>query len=137
LRRHDRRKPDINVTPLVDVVLVLLIIFMVVTPQIEAGAAVDLPAAKNPDPATEGQLAPIVVSVTARGQVHLERGQVALERLGERLRQIRDAEPNRAVILKGDRAARYDDVRPVLQIVQDLGFPGASLQVGERRPEEP
>jgi biopolymer transport protein ExbD len=133
VRRRDQRRPDINVTPLVDVVLVLLIIFMVVTPQFEAGAPVDLPPVENPDAAAEGQMSPIVVSVTSRGVLFVEREPLALDDLRARLREVRDLDPERAVLLKGDRAARFDDVRPVLEVVQDLGFPGASLQVGERR----
>jgi biopolymer transport protein TolR len=136
LRRREARKPEINVTPLVDVVLVLLIIFMVVAPQLEAGAAVEVPTVSNPDASTEGQMSPIVVSVTSRGAVFVERDAVAPEALRERLREVRDDEPDRAVLLKGDRGARFDDVRPVLEIVQDLGFPGASLQVGERKSGE-
>jgi biopolymer transport protein ExbD len=132
LRRRDERRPDINVTPLVDVVLVLLIIFMVVAPQLEAGAPVEVPSVENPDPAVEGQMSPIVVSVTGQGAVFVEREAVAREALRERLRRVRDVDPDRAVLLKGDRGAVFDDVRPVLEAIQDLGFPGASLQVGER-----
>jgi biopolymer transport protein ExbD len=133
LRRREQRRPDINVTPLVDVVLVLLIIFMVVTPQLEAGAAVELPSVENPDASAEGQMSPIVVSVTNRGAIYVERQPVALDTLRARLREVRDADPERAVLLKGDRSASFDRVRPVLEVVQDLGFPGASLQVGERK----
>jgi biopolymer transport protein ExbD len=133
LRRRDERKPDINVTPLVDVVLVLLIIFMVVAPQLEAGAPVEVPSVENPDAAAEGQMSPIVVSVTSRGAVFVEREAVAPDALRDRLQEVRDVDPDRAVLLKGDRGARFDDVRPVLEVVQDLGFPGASLQVGERK----
>ncbi len=136
MRRRDPRKPDINVTPLVDVVLVLLIIFMVVTPQLEAGAHVEVPSVENPDPAAEGQMSPIVVSVTGKGAVFVEREQVAADALRSRLREVRNVDPDRAVLLKGDRGARFDDVRPVLEVVQDLGFPGASLQVGVRKGSE-
>jgi biopolymer transport protein ExbD len=136
LRPRELRPPEINVTPLVDVVLVLLIIFMVVAPQLEAGAAVDVPAVENPDAADRAQLAPIVVSVTSGGALFLERDRISPDALEARLRTIRDAEPDRAVLLKGDRGAPFDEVRPVLRVVQDLGFPGASLQVGEREEGE-
>ncbi len=136
MRRREPPRPDINVTPLVDVVLVLLIIFMVVAPQLEAGAAVDVPSVANPDPSAEGQISPLVVSVTRDGAVFVEREAVAAEALRERLRAARDVDPDRAVLLKGDRGAAFDDVRPILEVVQDLGFPGASLQVGARAEEE-
>ncbi len=136
MRPREARRPEINVTPLVDVVLVLLIIFMVVAPQLEAGAAVDVPAVEHPDAADQAQLSPIVVSVTSRGALFLERDPISREALEARLRAVRDAEPDRAVLVKGDRGAPFDDVRPVLRVVQDLGFPGASLQVGERKEGE-
>jgi biopolymer transport protein TolR len=136
LRPREPRRPDINVTPLVDVVLVLLIIFMVVAPQLEAGAAVDVPSVANPDPAVDGQMSPIVVSITSRGDYFVERDRVSAEELHARLREVRDVDPDRAVLLKGDRGAPFDHVRAVLQVVQDLGFPGASLQVGGRDGEE-
>ena len=136
MRPRDLRRPEINVTPLVDVVLVLLIIFMVVAPQLEAGAAVDVPAVENPDAPDQAQLAPVVVSVTSGGALFLERDPISPDALEARLRAIRDADPDRAVLVKGDRGAPFDEVRPVLRVVQDLGFPGASLQVGERREGE-
>jgi biopolymer transport protein ExbD len=76
------------------------------------------------------------VSVTRNGSVFVEREEVARDALRDRLRQVRDVEPDRAVLLKGDRTAPFDDVRPVLEVVQDLGFPGASLQVGERKSDQ-
>jgi biopolymer transport protein ExbD len=131
-RERLRRRPDINVTPLVDVVLVLLIIFMVVTPQLESGEHVEVPAVENPDPAVEGALSPVVVSVNTRGGIWLEKQKVASGELRERLRDVRDEDPERPVLLKGDRSARYADVRAVLDLVQELGFPGAALEVSVR-----
>ena len=65
MRRPERAKPDINVTPLVDVVLVLLIIFMVIIPQMQAGANVDPPGARNPDKTNDVKNPPITLSVTS------------------------------------------------------------------------
>jgi biopolymer transport protein TolR len=126
--------PEMNVTPLVDVVLVLLIIFMVVTPQLEAGAAVELPAAMNPDKENKN-LTPTTVSLTARGELFLDRKQVKREELLSQLKAVRASQPESPVVLKADRAVRYAEVRGVFKSLQDLGFPGISLQVVDRAKE--
>jgi biopolymer transport protein ExbD len=132
VRRPARARPDINVTPLVDVVLVLLIIFMVIVPAMQAGAQVRLPGVENPDEKTAAST-PITVSVTASGQIWLEKTPVDRDRLALELRRMRAAAPHRRVILKGDRDARYADVRAVFRECQGIGFPGVSLQTGDRR----
>ena len=126
--------PEMNVTPLVDVVLVLLIIFMVVTPQLEAGAAVELPAATNPDKENKN-LTPTTVSLTARGELFMDRKQVKREELLSMLKAVRASQPDSPVVLKADRAVRYAEVRGVFKSLQDLGFPGISLQVVDRAKE--
>jgi biopolymer transport protein TolR len=133
--RARRPRPDINVTPLVDVVLVLLIIFMIVVPQLEAGASVDVPHVENPDAPLEGALSPLVVSVTRHGAIHVDRLRVSREELGEHLRASREADPERPVLLKGDRAADYGAVRDVLHAIQTLGFPGAAVEVSAHEEE--
>ena len=84
---------DINVTPLVDVVLVLLIIFMVVTPELEAGAAVDLPAAANVDKGEENSLTPTTVSLTAQGALFIDKHEVPRAQLVEKLRGVFEKDP--------------------------------------------
>jgi biopolymer transport protein ExbD/biopolymer transport protein TolR len=126
-------EPDINVTPLVDVVLVLLIIFMVIMPQMEAGMAVNLPGMHHPDGASKGKLEPLLVSLSASGTLYLDKELVDREQLTARLREAHAREPERAVVLKGDKAVRYDEVRALFKQCQELGFPGVSLQVGELR----
>ena len=132
MRRPARARPDINVTPLVDVVLVLLIIFMVIIPAMEAGAQVRLPGVMNPDEKTAAGT-PITVSDTASGTIYLEKSAVPTERLVAELRRMHAAAPHRRVILKGDKEARYADVRTVFRECQEVGFPGVSLQTGDKR----
>ncbi|PTL84732.1 biopolymer transporter ExbD [Vitiosangium sp. GDMCC 1.1324] len=127
--RRSSLTPEMNVTPLVDVVLVLLIIFMVVTPQLEAGAAVELPAVVNPDKGEDNSLTPTTVSLTAQGAFFLDRKEVPREQLVEQLRAIHEKDPEARVVLKADRAVRYAEVRTVFKTLQDIGFPGISLQV--------
>ena len=115
-------KADINVTPLVDVVLVLLIIFMVVTPLIASGIAVDLPLTANhsrkPDDGKD-----IIVSVARDGRVYV--GTQALARASELgpviLAEQRKA-PNKTVFLKGDLRAPYGAVRRAMQSLHDVNI---------------
>lgn len=131
--RRSNLTPEMNVTPLVDVVLVLLIIFMVVTPQLEAGAAVELPIASHVDKSEENSLTPTTVSLTAAGELYLDREQVTREELEKQLQAIREKDAENKVVLKADRAARYAEVRNLFKTLQDIGFPGISLQVVERK----
>ncbi|XXX72704.1 biopolymer transporter ExbD [Sorangium sp. So ce134] len=126
-------EPEINVTPLVDVVLVLLIIFMVIAPQMEHGERVELPAVFQPDPKSKSKLDPIYVTITGAGTVFLEKEAVAdLPSLGERLRAIRAVEPERRVVIKGDSSVQYGRVREAFALCQEVGFAGISLQVSQR-----
>jgi biopolymer transport protein TolR len=131
--RREPIKPEMNVTPLVDVVLVLLIIFMVITPQMEAGAAVDLPGILHPDPRSEGKLEPVTLSLTAAGELYLEKERLDRAAAGAGLKKIHADTPERRVVLKADRAVRYDEVRKLFKQCQEIGFPGVSLQVGDRK----
>ncbi len=133
MRRPEPARPDINVTPLVDVVLVLLIIFMVVIPQMEAGATVNVPGAAHPDPKTSIAVPPITLSVTASGNLYLEKRAVTRDELVVLLRQGHAASPRSKLVLKGDRAVGYGLMRTLFRECQGLGFPGVSLQVGDRR----
>jgi biopolymer transport protein ExbD len=135
LPRRTGPSPEMNVTPLVDVVLVLLIIFMVITPQMEAGAAVDLPGIFHPDPKTDARHEPITVSLTASGGLYLEKDRVEAPVLAEKLAALRAEFPERRIVLKADRAVPYGDVRTLFSQARELGFPGISLQVGDKKKE--
>lgn len=124
--------PEINVTPLVDVVLVLLIIFMVIAPALEHGERVELPAVSRPDKDQKGKLDPITVTVAASGTLYLEKEAVTAEALPARLTELHAREPDRRVVLKGDGTLDYAKVRDVFAIVQNGGFAGVSLQVQKR-----
>ena len=124
-------KADINVTPLVDVVLVLLIIFMVVTPMIASGIAVDLPRTANhsrkPDDGRD-----IIVSVARDGRIYV--GTQALPRVEELGRVILAEQrkaPGKAVFLKGDLRARYGAVRRAMQSLHDANIQDIVLGTDE------
>ena len=124
-------RSEINVTPLVDVCLVLLIIFMVVTPILQAGVKVDLPKTTNASP-LPGETGQINVSVAADGSVYVRNLKVADAALPQVLATLHDAEPDREVIVRGDRRLMYEKVSDVLTTVGQAGFTRVGL-VTEKR----
>ncbi len=128
-------KPEMNVTPLVNVVLVLLIIFMVIVPQMAAGATVNVPAASNYDP-SKPEVKPLTLSVTRSGRTYIEKAYVPATELEAELKQMHGADPYRRVRIKADKRAAYGYVRGLFKTCQDVGFPGVGLQVGDRKDEE-
>jgi biopolymer transport protein TolR len=123
-------KADINITPLVDVVLVLLIIFMVVTPMLQRGAEVKLPRAKNATSSEDSSEATII-SVKEDGSVYLQNDLITVDLLREQLQGILLAEPFKYILIKGDVRARWSDVRKVMEVCEDLGAKSVGLQTDE------
>ena len=117
---------DINVTPLVDVCLVLLIIFMVVTPMLQKGVPVNLPVTEQPDktPDTEKQLQ---ISVKADGSVYLGPSVVRKDQVQSGLEEIHERTPDREIAVKGDRAVKYGDILDVLKACREVGFNDVGL----------
>jgi biopolymer transport protein TolR len=130
-RSKVRIQPVMNVTPLVDVVLVLLIIFMVVIPAMDQSAAVDLPSLFNVDKEAKSKVDPFTLSLTASGDLYFEQNQVSEERMAEVLREANLKDPTRRLILRADRVAKYGVVRGLFKSCQEVGFPGVALKVNE------
>ena len=130
LARKKRGKvaPEMNVTPLVDVVLVLLIIFMVILPAAVSDLNLELAEIQNPDDARENDDEPYVLSVDAEGALYFEDYLVERDALAGHLRNAAAADPNKKLVLVGDHRLTYDQVRDVMAIVQDVGFPGVNLR---------
>jgi TolR protein len=117
---------EINVTPLVDVMLVLLIIFMVAAPMMMVGVPVSLPQTSAQRLAQTAP--PVVVTVTREGRVFLRQEEVAEADLAARLRALREAEANDApVYVRGDRAIPYGEVMRVMGRVAAAGVARVSL----------
>jgi biopolymer transport protein TolR len=117
---------DINVTPLVDVCLVLLIIFMVVTPMLQKGVPVNLPVTDQPEktPDTEKQLQ---ISVKADGSVYLGPNVVRKDQVQASLEEIHQRTPDREIAVKGDRLVKYGDVLDVMKACREVGFNDVGL----------
>jgi biopolymer transport protein ExbD/biopolymer transport protein TolR len=130
-----RPRPIMNVTPLVDVVLVLLIIFMVVIPAMEQGLNIVVPGIFNIDAKTDEKAKPFMLSLTKDGKVYLDEESVPWPALENRLRQVSRSQPNRRLVLRGDNSVPYGKVRSLYKSVQEVGFPGVSLRVNHRKGE--
>ena len=113
---------EINVTPFVDVMLVLLVVFMVTAPLLQAGVAVDLPEADAPPLAQDNT--PLTVTLDREGTLYLGDAQVALPSLRERLRAIaRARDPKTTVVyLRADKGLAYGDVVRVMAEIRGAGF---------------
>ena len=111
---------QINVTPLVDVMLVLLVIFMVTAPIIQQGVSVDLP--KTRAAGLNSQEDPLVVGLTKDGTVYLNDNQIAVADLRGKLTAIGRERPDRAVLLRADRSVPYGDVVGIIAAIKESGI---------------
>jgi biopolymer transport protein TolR len=112
---------DINITPLVDVCLVLLIIFMVVTPMLQKGVDVTLPETTKPDKMPENQKQ-LTVSIKQDGTVFVAANWVTDENLKATLEEVHTSNPDKEVVIKADRRLKYKKVRGLMQMVNEAGF---------------
>jgi biopolymer transport protein TolR len=110
---------QINVTPLVDVMLVLLVIFMVTAPIIQQGVAVDLPKTRAAPLAAQEE--PLVVGVAQNGAIFLNDNPIALADLRTKLVAIAQARPDHQVLLRADRNVPYGEVVRVIAAVKEAG----------------
>jgi biopolymer transport protein TolR len=124
-------KNEINVTPLVDVVLVLLIIFMVITPMLQRGKDVNLPMSLKVDDEKKGD--PLVLSVTSDGKFWVESNQVEEKALDVQVADALRKEPGRKVMLKGDEKVTVGDIRKVMARARTGGARGVALAVQEKK----
>jgi biopolymer transport protein TolR len=133
--RRGRRTPmaEINVTPMVDVMLVLLIIFMVTAPLLATGVQVDLPESKAA--ALEQDNEPVAITIDQAGQVFVDDAPVAMEALGARLQQIAAAsreEGGPRIFLRADQGLDYGQVMAVMGEINHAGLRRVALVAGPR-----
>jgi biopolymer transport protein ExbD len=124
---EDRYAPlaEINVTPMVDVMLVLLVIFMVTAPLLTVGVPLDLPKTRaatiaEPKP-------PVILSINREGEVFIANERVELGDLDQRLAELAAEDPSRIVYVRGDQTIRYAQLMDALGRVNRAGFAKVSL----------
>ncbi len=127
-RRRSARMSEINITPMVDVMLVLLVIFMVTAPMITAGVNVDLPDTSAE--ASRSDQDPLEISVDKQGKVYVAGAEVTMTALPLKLSAINENDPNKLVYLKGDKAVPYGRFAEVMGEVNAAGFKRLSILTG-------
>jgi biopolymer transport protein TolR len=111
---------EINVTPFVDVMLVLLIIFMVTAPMMVQGVDIELPKSESPPLVSEEEQ--LVLSLTADGKYFINESEFTFEELQVKLRAIREANPDQAIFVKADGALPYEKVIRMMSVAQAAGI---------------
>lgn len=116
---------EINITPMVDVMLVLLIIFMVAAPMMTSGVTVDLPQTSS-QPVT-GQDEPLAVSVTSDGKVYIQKTLVPLAELQAKLTAITGQKKDTRIFVRGDKTVDYGKMMQVVSEINAAGFNKVAL----------
>lgn len=129
-RKSSRRRStgfdsNINITPLVDVMLVLLIIFMVTAPMLTVGVPVDLP--KTQAAQMNDSIEPLVVSVNAKGEVYIQEALVQMSAMIDRLKAITNNNAETKIYVRGDSKIAYGKVMEVMGAIAAAGFQKVSL----------
>ena len=128
-------KSEINVTPMVDVMLVLLVIFMVTAPLMTVGVPLDLPKTKAA--ALNEKTEPLTISVTSDNKVYLQETEVTLETLVPQLQAITAAKPETRIFVRGDQKIAYGFIMQVMGTLSAAGFDKIALmaELPQGKPE--
>jgi len=119
---------ELNVTPLLDLVFSLLIIFIITTPQLMNNLEMTLPAGEPPPPDPGAPIPQITqIEVAADGQTYLNRAPITVDQLRHRLQQLKTTDPDPAVVVKGADAVDYQHMIDVLDILQQLDITKVGL----------
>jgi len=129
-RRKTQRMSEINVTPMVDVMLVLLVVFMVAAPLMTTGIPLDLPQGGNQ--VLNDASKSLRISVSPEGEVYLGEDPVDMSLLVSRVVAMRQANPELGVVISGDTNAAYGAVMGVMQALKDAGVEKVGLETGTR-----
>ncbi len=125
-RRHKHQPMgEINVTPFVDVMLVLLIIFMVTAPLLSTGVELSLPKASTPS--VQGSDEPLNISVTELGEVYLEDQLIALDSVAERITAVLQESTDVRIFVRGDTNVDYGTVMQVIALIHEAGYRNIGL----------
>jgi len=124
-RRRARLVAEINVTPFVDVMLVLLVIFMVTAPLLTAAVEVDLPQTRAAQ--ATGQDEPLIVTINAEGKAYLQETEFDIDALVSRLRAITQSKPDQRIFVRGDKSLAYGKIMEVMGALSSAGFAKVAL----------
>jgi biopolymer transport protein TolR len=124
-RRVSRPVSDINVTPFVDVMLVLLVVFMVTAPMMTVAVPVDLPKTQAHTLSQDKE--PLVVSIDADGKVYLQDKSMKLEDLVPKLKAITGTNPDARIFVRGDKEIPYGKIMEVMGTISEAGFTKVAL----------
>lgn len=124
-RRARRQVGEINVTPMVDVMLVLLVIFMVTAPMLTVGVPVDLPQTKAKQLSDNAE--PLIISVDKQGRIYLQESQTKLDALVPRLQAIAGVNPQTRIFIRGDQKVSYGLVMEVMGALNAAGYRKVAL----------
>lgn len=125
-RSGSRRNADINITNLMDVMMVLLVVFMVAAPLMTSGIALDLP--KVGGKAMEGEETSVNISVDKDGYYYIGQKEVPADEIIEKLKAIREANKDLSVTISGDAGAEYGRVIGLMAILKEAGFEKVGLK---------
>jgi len=124
-RQYSAPMSEINVTPFVDVMLVLLIIFMVTAPLLSVGVPVDLPKTKAQE--LTGNKEPLVISVNSKGKYFLQETELKLKEIVPKLVAITKNSKKETIYVRGDKGLEYGQVMKVMGLLSSAGFTRMSL----------
>ena len=134
-RQRPRQMSEINVTPFVDVMLVLLVIFMVTAPLLTAAVDVDLPQTRAAQ--ATGQDEPLVVSINAQGDLYLQETKFDIDQLLARLKAISQNKPDQRIFVRGDKSLPYGKVMEIMGDLSAAGFSKVALVSENPGPKPP
>ncbi len=124
-RRNFRPSSDINVTPLVDVMLVLLIIFMVTAPMLTVSVPVDLP--KTNAAQSNDQAEPLVVSMDVNGKTYFQENELPIQDIIQKLITLTEGKPDTKIYVRGDKKLPYGQIMEIMGSIASAGFQRVSL----------
>ncbi|MCK9555199.1 biopolymer transporter ExbD [bacterium] len=127
-QKNNQVYSELNITNLVDVMLVLLIVFIIVAPMIEQGIDVRLPVAS--DKKMESRTAPVIVSVSKEGELFLNNVKVSLDKLENRLAVMVNNNPELPVILRADKKLTYESVIKIMDRIRNAGVNNVGMATG-------
>ena len=124
-RRARSLMSEINVTPFVDVMLVLLVVFMITAPLLTVGVPVDLPEGEVPE--IRGEDEPLAVTIDAKGKIYLQDTEITLDELAPRLSAVTSQKAETRIFVRGDKSIDYGRVMQVMGTLNEAGFNRVAL----------